>query len=534
MRLSAAGFFCWPLMEPGAWRHGRCHIQTEGRVDFTKQIAEDLRLLVEDVQRRLEAALQPFADSLDDFLALLFQARLPSDWRRRWHDFVADQADQGFFVEDKSIQEFEDWIESWARFCDLLPRDFDLEELTNTFDEPAFHPAPLAHGMQLVARLNNQAAGRRSPFMLASVQADTPDKQPPPVKPSPPPPPKAKFNDDGVEVAGPGPATSESYRAKVQKALEILDPRLARWWQANGVSGQVRSRVAAFWQFSHYSRLEERDHPVIVVDENYTAGQTAQAIISEVAGGWFADSVGVFYKKQRFLQTGDIEEFQKWQRGAAREAARLASQLAEMYISGIATLTPAGDLVVLAGDVAERGLKLDQLLNLLPLLAHVPIGAIVVKLGKRELKLPKQLARDFEKLSVEQRKSLLVQAAAAKTDDESVGIIKRAIATAGTEHHIATNKTWISTLRGGPWSPRFEKLFKKAGLTLADAANKIRIPAHHGPHPEEYHRVIFDRLEDVTRGKRDGAYKDALLNELQLIANEARTPGTILNRLLTE
>ena len=90
-------------------------------MDFTKQIAEDLRLLVEDVQRRLEAALQPFADDLDTFLAILFQARLPADWRRRWHEFVADQATKGFFVEPQSVIELEEWIEAWARFCDLLP-----------------------------------------------------------------------------------------------------------------------------------------------------------------------------------------------------------------------------------------------------------------------------------------------------------------------------------------------------------------------------------------------------------------------------
>jgi hypothetical protein len=90
-------------------------------MDFTKQIMADLLALVEDVQRRLEAALQPFADDLDHFLAILFQARLPTDWRQRWHDFVADQATKGFFVEPQCIVELEDWIEAWARFCDLLP-----------------------------------------------------------------------------------------------------------------------------------------------------------------------------------------------------------------------------------------------------------------------------------------------------------------------------------------------------------------------------------------------------------------------------
>jgi hypothetical protein len=101
------------------------------------------------------------------------------------------------------------------------------------------------------------------------------------------------------------------------------------------------------------------------------------------------------------------------------------------------------------------------------------------------------------------------------------------------EHHIATNKNWVSTLRGGPWSPKLEKLFEKAGMTLEDAANKVRVPGHQGPHPEAYHREILDRLIQTTQGKRGDAYKDALPKELEAITGEARVPGTKLNRLLT-
>jgi hypothetical protein len=64
-------------------------------------------------------------------------------------------------------------------------------------------------------------------------------------------------------------------------------------------------------------------------------------------------------------------------------------------VSGIATLTPAGDLVLFTTDVMERGLKLDQLVNLLPLLGHLPIGAIIVKFGKRELKLTEAAIRSI-------------------------------------------------------------------------------------------------------------------------------------------
>ncbi len=102
----------------------------------------------------------------------------------------------------------------------------------------------------------------------------------------------------------------------------------------------------------------------------------------------------------------------------------------------------------------------------------------------------------------------------------------------GQVHHLATNKNWVSTLRGGPWSPRFDKLFRKAGLTLEDVANKIAMPGHAGPHSEAYHEAIYDRLTKATRSLSGEKYKDALMQELTLLANEVSTPGTAIHRLL--
>jgi len=76
-------------------------------------------------------------------------------------------------------------------------------------------------------------------------------------------------------------------------------------------------------------------------------------------------------------------------------------------------------------------------------------------------------------------------------------------------------------------------IFKKAGMTLEDAANKVRIPGHFGPHPEKYHQLIFDRLTKATKGLSGQDYKDALLKELDAIAREAQTAGSVLNKLLT-
>jgi RHS repeat-associated protein len=103
----------------------------------------------------------------------------------------------------------------------------------------------------------------------------------------------------------------------------------------------------------------------------------------------------------------------------------------------------------------------------------------------------------------------------------------------GPEHHLATNKNWVSEARGGPWSPKFESIFKKAGMTLDDAANRIRIPGHACPHPEAYHQEVFDRLTRATRGLSSDKYKDALLKELDRLGCEASTKGSKLNKLLT-
>jgi hypothetical protein len=84
----------------------------------------------------VEQALRPFWLALDWFLADLFQARLPADWRRQWHGFVAQQTAQGRPPEPQCVQEMEEWIEAWARFCDLLP----LAEM------PVAQPSPLSQG----------------------------------------------------------------------------------------------------------------------------------------------------------------------------------------------------------------------------------------------------------------------------------------------------------------------------------------------------------------------------------------------------
>ncbi len=103
----------------------------------------------------------------------------------------------------------------------------------------------------------------------------------------------------------------------------------------------------------------------------------------------------------------------------------------------------------------------------------------------------------------------------------------------GPLHHIATDKNSVSPARGGPWTPRFKKIFDKAGMDLQDALNKINVPGHRGPHPEKYHQAVFDRLTSATNGLNGPAYRNALETELRAIGKDAATPGNPLNRLLT-
>jgi hypothetical protein len=102
-------------------------------------------------------------------------------------------------------------------------------------------------------------------------------------------------------------------------------------------------------------------------------------------------------------------------------------------------------------------------------------------------------------------------------------------------HHIATVRNRESEVRGGPWTPRFEELFAEAGMSMEDPANTVFLRGHYGPHPEEYHRAIFERLRLAMRSCRSTESCQRLLKaELRRIADDICTPGTLLNRLITK
>jgi hypothetical protein len=102
-------------------------------------------------------------------------------------------------------------------------------------------------------------------------------------------------------------------------------------------------------------------------------------------------------------------------------------------------------------------------------------------------------------------------------------------------HHLATNKNEKSPLRGGPWTPFFEKIFAKAGMSLDASENQVYLESHSGPHSEEYHEEVYKRLQKaVARCTTTQDCRVRLVAELRKIAAEVCTPGSRLNRLLTK
>lgn len=104
----------------------------------------------------------------------------------------------------------------------------------------------------------------------------------------------------------------------------------------------------------------------------------------------------------------------------------------------------------------------------------------------------------------------------------------------GHEHHIATNKWKDATHSGGPWTPKLQKLFDRAGMSLDDPANRVRVPGHKGPHPREYHEEVYSILDQATTRCGTIEYcRAALTKALRRLAREIVTPDTRLHKWVT-
>ncbi|MBE4753777.1 hypothetical protein G4177_37120, partial [Corallococcus sp. ZKHCc1 1396] len=83
--------------------------------------------------------------------------------------------------------------------------------------------------------------------------------------------------------------------------------------------------------------------------------------------------------------------------------------------------------------------------------------------------------------------------------------------------------------------PLFRRLFRRAGMDLKDPENIVEVPGHRGPHPREYHELVYRRLNEATLGCRSvDACRKVLTTALRTLADEAATRGSEINRLLTQ
>ncbi|NOK17229.1 AHH domain-containing protein [Corallococcus carmarthensis] len=131
-----------------------------------------------------------------------------------------------------------------------------------------------------------------------------------------------------------------------------------------------------------------------------------------------------------------------------------------------------------------------------------------------------------------------VRSVAMTADGFTIALTPNAVAMSSRgesqKHHLATLRNNVSTHRGGPWTPRFQRIFKKAGMELKDLENVVEVPGHRGPHPKRYHELVMARLNSATANCRKVEdCRAALIRALELLAKEVKKPGTELNLLVT-
>ena len=125
---------------------------------FASLIYNNRLALLECLDHRIEEALRPYHEALDEFLRVLFQSTLPSSWRARWHAFVDQQAAEGFTTDPKSVREMEAWIEAWAKFCGLIPaEEHDLDGIEKAFDDAYEYSRKQSQTIGLVAESPGEA-----------------------------------------------------------------------------------------------------------------------------------------------------------------------------------------------------------------------------------------------------------------------------------------------------------------------------------------------------------------------------------------
>ena len=58
---------------------------------------------------------------------------------------------------------------------------------------------------------------------------------------------------------------------------------------------------------------------------------------------------------------------------------------------------------------------------------------------------------------------------------------------------------------------------------MNDALNAFPLPKHRGPHPQKYHRAVFERLEEAIGSKTGDAAKAAFSTEMVRLRRDLLT-----------
>lgn len=387
-------------------------------MNLSSLIYELLFRLWNELMYLIEDELHRFLHPLEDWMTDLVSRPLPADWRQRLYAYLDEQHAEGFEIAPEHRPILEKHIESWAAFRGMLPGDEFVADLPGTRGRPM--------GLVVVPDILDPPVGPDgrpdgSPFRLAAVT-------------------KVGAGSGVVDLtgwgekAGEGLVPSAAFCERVQTQLRALDSKVAIWWKSEG---DLRSRDAGGWfgwfRKGYYGE-RKGGRSIVTVHKDFTAVDAAEAIIAESEN---PDPVSVGQAFRAFWLARDPfdapEILSDQQRRAVRAAGKQAGQLASIFYESIASLTKAGDLVVLVNDLAENGFSWHQFLYLLPAMAFLPKGVkyivlrVAVKGTKRfrELRIPVTIAERLHKLAPKKLEKVLKRAESAKNEKEAIEIIDR-------------------------------------------------------------------------------------------------------------
>jgi hypothetical protein len=245
----------------------------------------------------------------------------------------------------------------------------------------------------------------------------------------------------------------------------------------------------------------------MVVGKSYTAGQTAEAIISHAGSGLFPDSLGVAFRRDKYGRTGDLDVILEWRRSAVGEAAEYAAMMAELYYGTLGGLSASGDLVLTIDEIQRDGFRFHQLLAALPMLGVVVkrIKRLLLKLpGGEVVELPGRLLEKLNALSPASRKSVVESAQAAKTSDEALDRIHQAVGVARNAvrqvHHPISAKVHAALEKHSILKGRYQKRDRR--FELLASSNE----AHRGY--QDWHIRLDDEVSTWIR-KNDKATQES-------------------------